>query len=191
MSRRTPQPGPVQPPGRPDPGRNPAGAPVGSRVVVVIGVSGVGKTAVGRALAARLRAPYADADDLHPPANVEKMRAGTPLTDEDRLPWLRSVGAWLAQHEETGGVMSCSALRRAYRDVLVRAAPTASFLHLTADEQVLRTRMTGRRHFMPATLLTSQLRTLEPLEADEPGVAVDSTRPVAVVVEEFLARTAG
>ena len=156
-----------------------------------MGVSGVGKTAVGRELATRLWTPYADADDLHPPENVEKMRAGTPLTDDDRLPWLRRVGAWLAQHEGTGGVVSCSALRRAYRDVLAAAAPTAVFLHLTADEQVLRARMTGREHFMPATLLSSQLRALEPLGDDEHGLAIDATPPVPVVVEEFLARTSG
>ena len=163
----------------------------GARLVVVMGVSGVGKTAVGRALAARLRVPYADADDLHPPANVEKMRAGIPLTDEDRMPWLQRVGAWLHAHEPTGGVMSCSALRRSYRQVLVAAAPRTTFLHLTASEDVLRARMAGRRHFMPAALLDSQLRTLEPLASDEPGVQVDSAPSVQAVLDEFLARTAG
>ena len=153
-----------------------------------MGVSGVGKTAVGLALAARLEVPYADADDLHPPANVEKMRSGLPLTDEDRTPWLHRVGIWLQEHTATGGVVSCSALRRRYRELLLAAAPTAVFLHLTADPEVLLARMAGRRHFMPATLLTSQLRTLEPLEADEPGVAVGSDKPVEEVVEEFLAR---
>ena len=153
-----------------------------------MGVSGVGKTSVGRALAGRAGVPYADADDLHPPANVEKMRSGTPLTDEDRLPWLRGVGDWLADHAATGGVMSCSALGRRYRDVLVDAAPTALFLHLTADPDVLLARMTGRRHFMPATLLVSQLETLEPLEPDERGVTVDSGQPVAAVVDEFVRR---
>jgi gluconokinase len=155
-----------------------------------MGVSGVGKTAIGRALAERLGVPYADADDLHPSANVEKMRAGTPLTDEDRLPWLRRVGQWLHEHAETGGVASCSALRRDYREVLVASAPTVCFLHLTAEEEVLRERMTGRRHFMPPALLTSQLRTLEPLEPDEPGLEVDAGQPVCAAVEEFLARTA-
>jgi gluconokinase len=156
-----------------------------------MGVSGVGKTAVGRALARRLGVEYADADDLHPPANVEKMRSGTPLTDEDRLPWLRRVGEWLRDHESPGGVASCSALRRAYREVVLEGAPTACFLHLTADEGVLRERMTRREHFMPPALLTSQLQTLEPLGPDEPGVEVDATQPVAAVVEEYLARTAG
>ena len=156
-----------------------------------MGVSGVGKTAVGRALAARLHVRYADADDLHTPVAVEKMRSGTPLSDEDRLPWLRRVGQWLHQHETTGGVMGCSALRRSYREVLLEAAPTAWFLHLTADEEVLRARMTGRRsHFMPATLLESQLRTLEPLAADEPGLEVDAGQPVRQVVDEYLTRSA-
>ena len=158
----------------------------GPRLVVVTGVSGVGKTAVGRALAARLGVPYADADDLHPPANVEKMRSGAPLTDDDRRPWLEGVGAWLADCTPTGGVMSCSALRRRYRDVLLAAAPTAVFLHLTADAEVLQARMTGRHHFMPPALLASQLETLEPLEADEPGTAVDADQPVEDVVAEFL-----
>ena len=158
--------------------------------MVVIGVSGVGKTAVGRALAARLRVRYADADDLHTPVAVEKMRSGTPLSDDDRLPWLRRVGQWLHEHETTGGVMGCSALRRSYREVLLEAAPTARFLHLTADEEVLRARMAGRRHFMPASLLESQLRTLEPLAADEPGLEVDAGQPVRQVVDEYLTRSA-
>lgn len=155
-----------------------------------MGVSGVGKSAVGTALAARLQVPYEDADDLHPPSNVATMRAGLPLTDEDRAPWLETVGAWLRDHQATGGVMSCSALRRRYRDLLLAAAPTAVFLHLTADPEVLRRRMTSRRHFMPASLLASQLRTLEPLADDEPGVAVESGQPVDVVVEESLERLA-
>ena len=169
-------------PDRPD--RGPAAD--GPRLVVVTGVSGVGKTAVGRALATRLGVAYADADDLHPSANVAKMRSGVPLTDEDRRPWLDIVGGWLAEHAPTGGVMSCSALRRRYRDVLHAAAPSAVFLHLTADADVLRERMTGRRHFMPPRLLESQLRTLEPLQPDEPGTAVDAGQPVEDVVAEFL-----
>ncbi len=151
-----------------------------------MGVSGVGKTVVGEALAARLRVAYADADDLHDPASVEKMRGGTPLTDEDRLPWLERVGHWLRRHERSGGVMSCSALKRSYRQVLVAGAPTVRFLHLTADQAVLRARVLGRAHFMPATLLASQLATLEPLAPDERGVAVDSGQPVQAVVDEFL-----
>jgi gluconokinase len=173
---------PAGPPGLPPPER---------RLVVVMGVSGVGKTAVGRALAARLEVPYADADDLHPAANVAKMTAGVPLTDDDRAPWLASVGTWLREHAATGGVMSCSALHRSYRDVLVGAAPSTRFLHLTADPEVLRERMTSRRHFMPAALLTSQLQTLEPLADDEPGTTVESGQPVDAVVSEFLAQDLG
>lgn len=155
-----------------------------------MGVSGVGKSAVGRALAARLEVTYADADDLHPPSNVAKMHSGLPLTDEDRAPWLATVGAWLRDHEATGGVMSCSALRRSYREVLLAAAPSAVFLHLTADAEVLQRRMRSRQHFMPATLLTSQLQTLEPLEDDEPGFAVESGQSVDSVVEESVQRLA-
>ena len=155
-----------------------------------MGVSGVGKTAVGETLAARLQVEYADADDMHTAVAVEKMRSGTPLTDDDRLPWLRRVGRWLRDHDPAGGVMGCSALRRSYREVLLEEAPTAWFLHLTADEDVLRSRMAGRRHFMPASLLESQLRTLEPLATDEPGVEVDASHPVEQVVDEYLSRSA-
>jgi gluconokinase len=180
----------AQPPVPPEPGARGRPGP-DRRLVVVMGVSGVGKTAVGRELARRLGVEYADADDLHPPANVEKMRSGTPLTDEDRLPWLRRVGQWLGEREQAGGVASCSALRRAYREVVLEGAPTAYFLHLTADEEVLRERMSRREHFMPPSLLASQLQTLEPLGPDEPGVEVDASQPVRAVVDEFLARTGG
>src|SRR4029078_12637193 len=93
--------------------------------IVVMGVSGSGKSTVGAALAQRLRVPFADADDFHPQANIDKMSAGIPLTDDDRGPWLTIIGGWLAAHADTGGVVSCSALRRAYRDVLTAAAPQA------------------------------------------------------------------
>jgi len=151
-----------------------------------MGVSGVGKTAVGRALAARLEVEYADADDLHPRANIAKMSAGTPLTDEDRWPWLQRIGEWLQERSATGGVASCSALRRAYRRAILEHAPEAVFLHLTAPADVLRARMTGRKHFMPTSLLASQQQTLEPLQPDEAGVEVDATQRIDEIVEEFL-----
>src|SRR6185437_11708064 len=97
--------------------------------IVVMGVSGSGKSTVGAALAQRLRVPFADADDFHPPANIAKMTAGHPLNDDDRGPWLESIGAWLADHS-AGGVMSCSALKHAYREALRKHCPSVQFLHL-------------------------------------------------------------
>src|SRR5438105_15547837 len=97
--------------------------------IVVMGVSGSGKSTVGAALAQRLRVPFADADNFHPPANIAKMSAGIPLDDTDREPWLRAIGAWLAEHDAGGGVASCSALKRSYRDALRAAAPRTRFVH--------------------------------------------------------------
>jgi len=150
--------------------------------VVVMGVSGSGKSTVGEALAARLDLPFADADDLHPAANKDKMAAGEALSDEDRWPWLARVGEWLAQHPD-GGVVTCSALKRAYRDVLRDHAPTAYHVHLAGSRDVIAERQAGRRgHFMPASLLDSQFDTLEPLGDDEAGIVVDVADPVEEVV---------
>jgi gluconokinase len=159
-------------------------------LVVVMGISGVGKSVVGVQLAKRFDVPYVDGDDLHPQANVDKMQSGVPLTDEDRWPWLRTVGAWLRERAGSGGVVSCSALRRVYRDILVEAAPRTTFLHLVGDHDLVLSRMSDRAgHFMPVSLLESQLATLEPLQGDENGEAVDVTPPPAEIVEQFLART--
>lgn len=157
-------------------------------MVVVMGVSGSGKTTVGRSLASRLGVDHGDADDFHPAGNVAKMAAGQPLVDADREPWLRAVGAWLASHGGDGGaVASCSALKRSYRDVLRAAAPGVTFLHLQGGRGLLAERLSARSgHFMPPSLLASQLRTLEPLEPDEAGMAVDAGRPVVEIVDEFL-----
>jgi gluconokinase len=156
-------------------------------LVTVMGVSGSGKTTVGAALAQRLRVPFADADDLHPPANVAKMSAGIPLDDADRLPWLRTVGAWLAEHA-AGGVTSCSALRRSYRDVLREAAPEQVFVHLASDREVIARRVAGRPgHFMPAALVDSQFATLEPLDPDERGVTLDVDQPIDALVDACVA----
>jgi gluconokinase len=153
-----------------------------------MGVAGSGKTTVGRALAARLGLPYADSDDFHPAANVAKMRAGRPLDDQDRLPWLREVGAWLGDHPD-GGVVSCSALRHEYRDRLRDSAPDAVFLHLAGDADVVTARVAARSdHFMPASLVGSQLELLEPLCDDETGLVADLTRPVDDLVDEFTHR---
>ncbi len=157
-------------------------------LVTVMGVSGSGKTTVGAALAQRLRVPFEDADDLHPPANVAKMSAGIPLDDDDRIPWLRAVGAWQDKHATTGGVTSCSALRRSYRDVLREAAPDQVFVHLAGSRDVVARRVAGRPgHFMPAALVDSQFATLEPLGTDERGVTVDLDQPIDTLVDACFA----
>ncbi|WP_432032291.1 gluconokinase [Streptomyces antibioticus] len=157
-------------------------------VVVVMGVAGTGKTTVGPLLAARLGVPYAEGDEFHPPANIAKMSAGTPLDDADRLPWLDAIGDWAQKRTGLGGVVSCSALKRSYRDRLRAAAPGLVFLHLSGSRELIEDRMGHRRgHFMPTALLDSQFATLEPLAADEAGVTVDVTGGP----EEITARAAG
>ncbi|MGW2931552.1 gluconokinase [Streptomyces sp. NPDC001156] len=142
-------------------------------VVVVMGVAGTGKTTIGPLLAARLGVPYAEGDDFHPPANIAKMSAGIPLDDADRWPWLDAIGAWAHERAGFGGVVSSSALKRAYRDRLRAAAPGVVFVHLTGDRSLIEDRMAHRQgHFMPTALLDSQFATLQPLESDEAGVAV-------------------
>lgn len=153
-----------------------------------MGVSGSGKTTLGAALAQRLRVPFADADDFHPEANVEKMAAGLALDDEDRRPWLDAIGAWLAGHP-SGGVVACSALRRAYRDRLRGYADGLTCIHVHGDREVIERRVASRTgHFMPPSLLESQLETLETLEPDEAGFAVDLDRPVDDLVDEVVGR---
>ncbi|MFY0409263.1 gluconokinase [Solicola sp. PLA-1-18] len=157
-------------------------------LVVVMGISGTGKTTVGELVAQRLGLEYSDADVFHPQANIDKMSAGTPLTDEDRWPWLEAIGAWLAERDATGGVVSCSALRRAYRDVLTGAAPRARFLHLDGDIELIRERVAHRSgHFMPVSLLESQKDTLVPLGDDEPGLRVDVADSPDQIADAFLA----
>jgi gluconokinase len=157
--------------------------------IVVMGVSGSGKSTVGAALAQRLRVPFADADDFHPPANIAKMTAGQPLDDDDRYPWLEVIGEWLAAHPD-GGVMSCSALKYRYRDQLRRHCPTVEFLHLSGTAEVIGGRQASRPgHFMPATLLASQFATLERLTADERGVTIDVGRDIDSIIEEYVTLT--
>ncbi|MGX1548441.1 gluconokinase [Streptomyces adustus] len=144
------------------------------QVVVVMGVAGTGKTTIGPLLAARLGVPYAEGDDFHPQANIAKMSAGTPLTDEDRWPWLDAIGGWAHGRAGLGGVVSCSALKRSYRDRLRASAPGLVFVHLAGDRALIEDRMSHRQgHFMPTALLDSQFATLQPLQADEAGVTVD------------------
>jgi gluconokinase len=153
--------------------------------IVVMGVSGSGKSTVGAALARRLDIPFADADDFHPAANIAKMSAGTPLSDDDRYPWLAAVGRWLASHDRA--VMSCSALKRRYRDQLRSCRTTVEFLHLTGSPDLIGRRQAGRPgHFMPSSLVLSQFDTLEPLDADERGMAIDVGQPLDAIVEAFV-----
>lgn len=158
-----------------------------SKTVVVMGVSGSGKSTVGVALAQRLRVPFVDADSLHPSANIAKMTAGQPLNDDDRYPWLERVGDWLAGHPD-GAVASCSALRRKYRDQLRKHRAGIEFLHLSGSPELIQRRLAARsEHFMPAALLQSQFDALEPLGDDEPGVTIDAGKDVPAIVEAFLA----
>lgn len=158
-----------------------------SQLIAVMGVSGSGKTTVGAALAQRLRVPFGDADDFHAQANIDKMSAGIPLDDADRAPWLAEIGTWLATHAATGGVVSCSALKREYRDRLRAAAPTTRFVHLAGDQDVVRTRVARRPgHFMPASLVATQFAALEPLDPDEHGIAIDLDQPVDSIIEAYL-----
>jgi gluconokinase len=150
-----------------------------------MGASGSGKSTVGAALARRLGVPFADADALHPAANVAKMAAGTPLDDADRRPWLDSVGRWLADHDD--GVMACSALKRRYRDQLRSHRTDIAFLHLTGSPELIGARQAGRPgHFMPSSLVASQFDALEPLDPDEYGMAADVEQSVDAIVEAFV-----
>lgn len=157
------------------------------RLIVVMGVSGAGKSTVGEALADRLDVPFIDADNLHPRANVEKMRGGSPLVDADRWPWLEIVADAMRNTADTNGrvVCACSALRRAYRDCLTtRAGEPIAFVLLHGTKAVIAERQAGRPgHFMPAALLDSQFATLEPFAADEHGIVLDVSLPVERIVD--------
>ncbi|MFI9245458.1 gluconokinase [Streptomyces sp. NPDC053086] len=148
----------------------------GSRVVIVMGVSGSGKSTVGVRLADLLGVPFLEGDDLHSASNRVKMASGHPLDDADRRSWLAAVTEWIRTTGSSGhgGVAACSALKRAYRDQFRRAAANVWFVYLALDREVAAQRMTRRRgHFMPPGLLDSQYATLDPLHADEPGVTID------------------
>ncbi|WP_146925552.1 gluconokinase [Cellulomonas xylanilytica] len=159
-----------------------------------MGVSGCGKSTVGALLADRLAVPFLDADSLHPAANLRKMARGAPLDDDDRWPWLHQVGRALAAHPG-GAVVACSALRRAYRDVLRDAVPGVRFVHLAGTREQLAARMRAREgHFMPVSLLDTQLATLEQLDDDETGTVLDCTLDPATLAgaaQAWLARPAG
>jgi gluconokinase len=158
--------------------------------IVVMGVSGSGKSTVGAALAQRLRVPFADADDFHPAANIAKMTAGEALDDDDRGPWLEALGGWLNTQCASGGVMSCSALKRRYRDQLRSHCPDVQFLHLSGTPETIGARQASRPgHFMPASLLASQFDTLEPLEHDEAGVTIDVDQSIDSIVHNYVSLT--
>ena len=163
--------------------------------VVVMGVSGSGKTTVAEGVVERTGWVFAEADAFHPQANIDKMASGTPLTDEDRWPWLRDLGAWMAEHGAKGEdtVITCSALKRVYRDVLREGVAGLAgehrvvFAHLDGSAEVIAARLKGRRgHFMPASLLQSQIDTLEELDPDEDGVVLDLTAPPAGLIARAL-----
>jgi len=154
-------------------------------IVLVMGVAGCGKTTVGARLANALGARFHEGDAFHPPANVEKMRRGEPLTDQDRLPWLKAIAAAIASVDAAGesAVFACSALKRSYRDILRAASATLRIVYLSGGEALIRERLEARRgHFMPPSLLPSQFRTLEPPDPAEQAVVVDiGQSPDAIV----------
>ncbi len=158
-------------------------------LLVVMGVSGSGKSTIGLLLAERIDVPFLDSDDLHPAANVAKMASGQPLNDGDRQPWLVAVGQALAAASDTGLVVACSALKRRYRDTILAGAPAARFVELDGSRELLSERMTARTdHFMPASLLETQLTTLEPLAPDEPGFRVSVASDRGEIVSEIAGR---
>jgi carbohydrate kinase (thermoresistant glucokinase family) len=154
-------------------------------VLVVMGVSGSGKTTVAKGLAERLHWPFQEGDSLHPPANVEKMAAGIPLTDEDRWPWLALVAKWIDDRlaKDEPGIITCSMLKRAYRDKVIRGKPGVRLLFLQGDRSVIAGRMAKRKgHYMPTTLLDSQLATLEVPGPDEDPLLV----PIDGTIEQMV-----
>lgn len=157
--------------------------------LVVMGVSGSGKTTVGQEIAKELNLPFIDGDDLHPAENKAKMASGEPLTDSDREPWLEIIGNELAA-ATNGLVIVCSALKKSYRDTIRRAAPDAFFIHLHGSQELIESRIADRDHeFMPSTLLASQFAALEPLDETEAHLAVSiegSPQKITAVVEDYL-----
>ena len=160
-----------------------------TRHLIVMGVAGVGKSTIARRLADDLHLELAEGDDFHPAANIAKMSSGRPLNDEDRRPWLDALADWTERKRAAGQstVLTCSALKRVYRDILRRPDPETFFVHLYGDERLLRARMEARQHFMPASLLRSQFDTLEPLAPDELGIAVDTAASVDAIAERVKA----
>lgn len=160
------------------------------RVLVVMGVSGSGKTSIAEGLRERLGWVFQEGDELHSKENVAKMAAGTPLTDEDRFPWLDRCAEWLRARIAVGegGLLTCSALRRLYRERLGEGTPGLLFLYIKVPEEVLRERMARRKgHYMPPSLLPSQLRTLEEPTDDEPVLTIPVERTIDETVADVIA----
>jgi len=158
-------------------------------IVVVMGVSGSGKTTVGPLLAGRLGWPYAEADDFHPESNVAKMAAGKPLDDDDRAPWLAAIARWIAEQQDRGepGVVSCSALKRKYRDVLRDGRPGVLVVYLDGSRELIERRMVARHgHFMKAEMLAGQFADLEPPDPDEAAVSVSIDGTPGEIVDEII-----
>lgn len=161
--------------------------------IVVMGVCGCGKTTVAHAVAEKLGWPFAEGDALHPQGNKDKMSAGIPLTDDDRWPWLDLIVDWTTREDLAGysTVVTCSALKKSYRERLAQAPGVTFFVHLDGTPQLLASRMTAREgHFMPATLLPSQLATLERLAPGEAGIVVDIDSNVETIVDTIMAQLA-
>jgi gluconokinase len=159
-------------------------------ILIVAGVSGSGKTTVGAMLAARLGWRFADADEFHPAANIEKMRAGVPLTDDERWPWLQAIGAWMDGRvaRDESAVVTCSALKRSYRDMLLRGRPQARMVFLATDREVLARRLAARHgHFFPQQLLGTQLADLELPQPDEHVVTIVPADDPADTVTSIIA----
>ncbi|WP_026929764.1 gluconokinase [Glycomyces tenuis] len=157
--------------------------------LVVMGVSGVGKSTIAKRLADRLGWAMAEGDEYHSEENIAKMEAGTPLTDQDRMPWLRNIRDWIGEQDAAGRntVVTCSALKRSYRDMLRRTSARVLFVHLSASAEVIASRLSERTgHFMPPRLLDSQFGDLEPLAEDEPGITVDVADSPEHITDEVL-----
>lgn len=161
---------------------------IGLHHIVVMGVSGVGKSAVGVRLAETLGYEFAEGDAFHPQANIDKMAVGQPLDDDDRRPWLEALAVWTRERASEGRstTLACSALKRSYRDSLRRGAAHTYFVHLVGDRDLILSRIHDRNHFMPPELLGSQFNDLEPLEPDELGTTVDVTPPVDEIVRAVV-----
>lgn len=159
-------------------------------VIVIMGVSSAGKTTTATALSERLGWPFRDADSFHPPANVEKMSRGMPLDDTDRAPWLAAIAAWIQERiaRDEHGIVTCSALKRAYRDVIMAGLPGAKLVHLVGNRALIGERMARRsNHFMPTSLLDSQFATLEPPGPDEDVLTIEVSMSPARVADAIIA----
>lgn len=154
--------------------------------IVVMGVTGCGKTTVGFALAEKLGITFIDSDDLHSVENKRKMSSGTPLNDSDRQPWLQAVSDTLQSYEKI--VVACSALKKSYREKILAGAPTTQFIHLVGSQELITARLSERSHeFMPIELLDSQFQTLEPLKQSEGGKAIEISQSIEEIVDEITA----